>query len=166
MLLLGGAIMSNDALLYHYTRVDRVEAIKRDGLLPHIDEMSPERLVVWLTMQPDVSVTPVEADWLAQHFGLLEGDLADLRAMEADQQASLCARPVRSWWYGSKGERLTLKDGRIVTFVPVEDDLVRLTIALPADDPALQRYCRWPHRPLTPVHRAMVKLPLVRQWWV
>ena len=65
--------------MYRYTVKDHVLAIKREGLLPRpCPAMSPDSAVVWLTTQPDVSVTPKAANWCALYMGMYEGDLAEL----------------------------------------------------------------------------------------
>jgi hypothetical protein len=131
--------------------------------------LSPDCKVIWLTAQSDVSVTPAAGRWWAQHLSVYEGDLAALEAIEAGKAVSLKLRPPRAWWYGSKGKRLygnRETDGyRVANFPPADDDLMRLTVSLPADDPALHRCSSWPHRTRT-LPREIFKLPHIKQWWV
>ena len=50
----------------HFTTADKVIAIREYGLLPSLEPvMSPDHAVVWLTSQPDVSLTEQDAKAMA-----------------------------------------------------------------------------------------------------
>jgi hypothetical protein len=127
--------------LYHFTVVKNVLRIKERRLLPSVEEtMAPNHAVVWLTTQPDASFSADEGAWMAMHSGFYEAPLSELRVGE------ITCDPPTQWWYGSKVKRRPMEiDGRTVTvtFVPPEDDLVRLTVDVP-DDGCLYRYVTWP----------------------
>ena len=92
--------------LYHFTTADKLLAIKEHGLLPALDpDMSPDHAVVWLTSQPDVSVTERDAKAMAFWLHLYEAPLEDLRRMRAGEIKTIAAKPCRQWWYGTKGNQ-------------------------------------------------------------
>jgi hypothetical protein len=154
--------------LYHYTTADKVLAIKELGLLPAPElTNAPAAAVVWLTKQPDVSM-PEEAAYIMATLGFYESPLSDLDDLKTGKKNTSAAGPCRQWWYGSKGKRLDMDvDGRKinVTYVPQDDDLVRLTVQVPKNN-SLNRYVTWPLRPLSGIHRVFYRMPHVRLWYV
>src|SRR6516162_7078976 len=156
--------------LYHFTTADKVLAIKEYGLLPGLEPtMSPHHAVVWLTSQPDLSVTGRDARAMALWLHLYEAPLEDLRRMRAGEIKTIAAKPCRQWWYGTKGERLHMVingQERTVTFVGDADDPVRLTIDVRDDDANLHRYIKWRDRPNTRQLRAFYRLGHIRLWFV
>ena len=64
--------------LYHFTTADKVIAIREYGLLPSLEPvMSPDHAVVWLTSQPDVSLTEQDAKAMALWLHLYEAPLEE-----------------------------------------------------------------------------------------
>jgi hypothetical protein len=97
--------------LYHYTAAYKILPIKEQGLLPRPEEtMSPNHAVVWLTTQPDLSLTVEAGNIIAAIFDIYEAPLADLHRQRATGD-DFVAKPSRQWWYGSKGERLEMEIG-------------------------------------------------------
>ena len=156
--------------LYHFTTADKVIAIREYGLLPSLEPvMSPDHAVVWLTSQPDVSVTERDAKAMALWLHLHEAPLEDLRRMRAGEIKTIAAKPCRQWWYGTKGERLRMVingQERTVTFVGDADDIVRIAIDVSDDDANLHRYIKWRERPNTRQLRAFYRLGHIRLWFV
>ena len=156
--------------LYHFTTADKVLAIKEYGLLPGLEPtMSPDHAVVWLTSQPDVSVTAQDAKAMALWLHLYEAPLENLRRIRAGEIKKLEAAPCRQWWYGTMAERLSIVingQGRTVTFVGDADDLVRLAIDIRDDDANLHRYVTWGNRPKRRQLRAVYHLGHIRLWYV
>ena len=156
--------------LYHFTTADKVIAIREYGLLPSLEPvMSPDHAVVWLTSQPDVSLTEQDAKAMAFWLHLYEAPLEDLRRMRAGDIETLEAGPCKRWRYGTTAERLHMVingQERTVTFVGDADDLVRLTIDVRDDDANLHRYIKWRDRPNTRQLRAFYRLGHIRLWFV
>jgi len=156
--------------LYHFTTADKVLAIKEYGLLPGLEPtMSPDHAVVWLTSQPDVSVTERDAKAMALWLHLYEAPLEDLRRMRAGEIKTIAAKPCRQWWYGTKGQRLHMVingQKRTVTFVGDADDLVRLSIDVRDDDANLHQYVTWRNRRKRRHLRAIYELGHIRLWYV
>ena len=140
---LGGISMK----LYHYTGVEDLLPIKQRGLLPAPDLISPDYAIVWLTTQPDVSLTEQEGRAMATVLHRYE---APLRELQRQRASEIETRPRTRWSYGPKSERLAMNVGghtRMVTFVSGEyDDLVRLTVEVPDHDAKLHRYIKWRDR--------------------
>jgi len=156
--------------LYHFTTADKVIAIREYGLLPSLEPvMSPDHAVVWLTSQPDVSVTERDAKAMALWLQAYEAPLEELQRMRAGETEKFEAGPCKRWRYGTMGERLHMVingQERTVTFVGDADDLVRLAIDVREDDANLHRYSTWPNRPKMRRHRAFYQLDHVRLWYV
>ena len=131
--------------------------------------MSPDHAVVWLTLQPDVSVTEQDAKAMAFWLHLYQAPVEELRRMRAGEIKTLQAAPCRQWWYGTKNERLRMViqgQERTVTFVGDADDLVRLAIDVRDDDATLHRYVTWGNRPKRRGLRAIYELGHIRLWYV
>ena len=63
--------------LYHFTTADQVLPIQKHGLLPSLEpQMSPDHTVVWLTSQPDVSLTERDARAMAIFVRCIDNTLA------------------------------------------------------------------------------------------
>jgi hypothetical protein len=156
--------------LYHFTTADKVLAIKERGLLPALEPtMSPDHTVVWLTSQPDVSVTERDATAMSLWLRLYEAPLEELERIRAGEIKTLEAAPCRQWWYGATAKRLRMVingQERTVTFVGDSDELVRLTIEVPDNDAMLHRYVKWRDRPKTRQLRAIYRLGHIRLWFV
>jgi hypothetical protein len=156
--------------LYHYTCVENVLAIKERGLLPHLEPMlSSGHVVVWLTTQPDVSVSELDAKAMALVLHIYEAPLDELHRMRAGEIEGFQARQCKQWKYGSMGERWDIPiDGhnRNITFVGDKDDLMRLTVEVPDNDPKLHRFIKWRDRPKSRFIRSFYQLKHVRQWYV
>jgi hypothetical protein len=156
--------------LFHFTTADKVLPIKERGLLPSLEpQMSPDHAVVWLTSQPDVSLTERDAKAMALWLQAYEAPLEDLRRMRAGETEKFEAGRCKRWRYGTMGERLHMVingQERTVTFVGDADDLVRLAIDVREDDANLHRYSTWPNRPKMRRHRAFYQLDHVRLWYV
>jgi hypothetical protein len=156
--------------LYHFTTADKVLAIKEQGLLPAIEPvMSPDHAVVWLTSQPDVSVSEQDAKAMAFWLHLYQAPVEELRRMRAGETKTLQAAPCRQWWYGTTAERVHMViNGQesTVTFVGDADDLLRLTIKVPDNDAMLHRYIKWRDRPNTRQLRSVYRLGHIRLWFV
>ena len=156
--------------LYHFTTADQVLPIQKHGLLPSLEpQMSPDHTVVWLTSQPDVSLTERDARAMALWLQFYEAPLSELQRMRAGEIETFEARPCKRWRYGTMGERLHMVingQKRTVTFVGDADDLVRLAIDVREDDANLRRYSTWPNRPKMRRHRAFYQLDHVRLWYV
>ena len=152
--------------LYHFTTADRVLPIKERGLLPSLEpQMSPDHAVVWLTSQPDVSLTERDAKAMALWLQAYEAPLEELQRMRAGETEKFEAGPCKRWRYGTMGERLHVVingQERTVTFVGDADDLVRLAIDVRDDDANLHRYVTWKRRQL----RAVYHLGHIRLWYV
>ena len=137
--------------LYHFTTADRVLPIKERGLLPSLEpQMSPDHAVVWLTSQPDVSLTERDARAMALWLQFYEAPLSELQRMRAGEIETFEARPCKRWRYGTMGERLHMVingQKRTVAFVGDTDNLVRVAIDISEDDANLSRYITWPNRP-------------------
>jgi hypothetical protein len=66
--------------LFHFTTADKVLPIKERGLLPSLEpQMSPDHAVVWLTSQPDVSLTERDAKAMALWLQAYEAPLEELQ---------------------------------------------------------------------------------------
>jgi hypothetical protein len=152
--------------LYHFTCADQVLPIKEHGLLPSLEpQMSPDHAVVWLTSQPDVSLTERDAKAVALWLQTYEAPLEDLRRMRAGEIETLEAGPCKRWRYGTTAERLHMVingQERTVTFVGDADDLVRLAIDVGDDDANLHRYVTWRNRPTLRRHRTVYQLDHIR----
>jgi hypothetical protein len=123
--------------------------------------MSPDHTVVWLTSQPDVSLTERDARAMAP--------LSELQRMRAGEIETFEARPCKRWRYGTMGERLHMVingQKRTVAFVGDTDNLVRVAIDISEDDANLSRYITWPNRPKMRGRRAFYQLDHVRLWYV
>ena len=130
--------------------------------------MSPIHPVVWLTTQPEPTLTADEGMWLAERVGFYEAPLKELHRIRTNEIESCTCGPPTQWRYGSKSERLEMKiDGRevTVTYAPEKDDVMRLTVNVPEDE-RLFRYVTWPHRPKLKVMRDTYRQPYVRLWYV
>jgi hypothetical protein len=60
-------------LLYHFTKPENVEGIKRDGLLPNDDRQNmvgPLQRIVWLTQTPTLVMTDTEAELVFERLGV------------------------------------------------------------------------------------------------
>jgi hypothetical protein len=156
--------------LYHYTLARHVRRIQRKGLLTSLEQIQAPCPVVWLTTQPDVTVSPKDARVMAGKLGIYEGSMHDLRKMQAGEARSAPARPPRHWMHGeSGGKRWTMHiNGREcdVTYSGDKDDLVRLTVELPDNDPKLHRYVEWPRRVMSHVIQIFCEMDHVRQWHI
>src|SRR6516225_7454522 len=124
--------------LFHFTTADKVLPIKERGLLPSLEpQMSPDHAVVWLTSQPDVSLTERDAKAMALWLQAYEAPLDELQRMRAGETETFEAGRCKRWRYGTMGERLHMVingQERTVTFVGDADDLVRLAIDVREDD--------------------------------
>ena len=89
--------------LYHYTGVEDLLPIKQRGLLPARDLISPDYAVVWLTTQPDVSLTEQEGRAMATVLHRYE---APLRELQRQRASEIETRPRTRWSYGPNSERL------------------------------------------------------------
>ena len=163
--------------LYHYTISENVLSFKEQGLLPRVEPvLGPlDQPVVWLTTQPDVSVSVQDSIVMARVFQLYEAPLEDLHRVRRGEIKGHPAGLCKQWWYGT-GERLDMNIGGkmcTVTYVGEESDLVRLTVEIPDLDAKLFRYIKWKKRPKTPTRRALFetrrayeRMTHVRQWYV
>jgi hypothetical protein len=156
--------------LYHYTGAEDLLPIKQGGLLPAPDLISPDYAIVWLTTQPDVSLTEQEGRAMATVLDLYEAPLSELQRQRAGEIETVECWPRTRWRYGPKGERLAVNIGghtRMVTFVSGKyDDLVRLTVEVPDHDAKLHRYIKWRDRPKSPLHRFLYRLDHIQRWYV
>ena len=156
--------------LYHFTTADKVLPIKERGLLPSLEpQMSPDHAVVWLTSQPDVSLTERDAKAMALWLQAYEAPLDELKRMRAGETETFEAGPCKRWRYGTMGERLHMVingQERTVTFVGDADDLVRLAIDVRDDDANLHQYVTWRNRPKRRHLRAIYELGHIRLWYV
>jgi len=135
--------------------------------LPAQDLISPDYAIVWLTTQPDVSLTEQEGRAMATVLHRYEAQLRDLQRQRAGEIETW---PRTRWSYGPKSERLAMNIGghtRMVTFVSGEyDDLVRLTVEVPDHDAKLHRYIKWRDRPKSRLHGFLYGLDHVQRWYV
>jgi hypothetical protein len=150
--------------LYHYTGVEDLLPIKQRGLMPAQDLISPDYAIVWLTTQPDVSLTEQEGRAMATVLHRYEAQLSELQRQRGDE---IETRPRTRSSYGPKSEHRAMNIGgrtRMVTIVSGEnDDLVRLTVEVPGHDAKLHRYIKWRDRPKWPLHRFLYRLDHVQR---
>jgi hypothetical protein len=144
-------------ILYHFTPASKVRSIKRHGLLPQpdTDDMSSGRDRVWLTVQPDLSLTKREAQWLAKHGGLLN-------RIPIFENGQLRFVPPRAWLSADRWVGGFLGGPR--NFVRGEPQ-VRLSVRIRKNDSRLHRYASWRSRP----RRKGIdlrSLPYARLWYV
>jgi hypothetical protein len=146
--------------LFHFTPANKLRSIKRRGLVPQQgDHMTNGHKRVWLTAQPNVSLTDKEAEWLADHGGARP---------YMEENGRLRFGPPRTWLYNDcrasgglfgKGLTFTLTKG---------EPLVRLTVRLRKNDPHLHRWAKWRGRPRGRSHdfADLRRLPYARLWYV
>ena len=105
-------------ILYHFTTEDKLPSIERQGLMPQPgDHMTGGAERVWLTAQPDLSLTPREAKQLFDH-GQHELDRDKGRFV-----------PLRTWITTTPGKRF-----------------MRLSLRLRSNDRRLHRWAAWSGR--------------------
>jgi len=143
-------------ILYHFTPASKVRSIKRHGLLPQpdTDGMTKGHDRVWLTAQPDLSLTEPEANWLSERGGLLN-------TIPVVENGQLRLIPRRTWLFtgGWVGGFFAPR-----TFVRSKPQ-VRLTVCVHKNDPRLHRYATWPSRPRGKGFD-LRSLPYARLWYV
>jgi hypothetical protein len=141
--------------LFHFTFANKLRSIKRRGLVPQQgDHMTNGHRRVWLTAQPNVSLTDKEAEWLAAH---------GCARPYMEENGHLRFGPPRTWFWDdcrySGGQYVTLTKGEL---------LMRLTVRIRKNDPHLHRWATWRGRPRGRSHdfADLRKLPCMRLWYL
>ena len=141
-------------ILYHFTSANRLPTIKRKGLVPQRgDHMTSGIDRVWLTTQPDLSVTPRESEWLAKHGGL--------NVMEFDGEGF---KPPRTWFLTHSLIRKRVGRHWVHEYRE-RKPLRRITVNVRKNDHKLHRYTTWAGRPRDDIqdHRSAT---FARLWYV
>lgn len=149
---------ASTVILYHFTRADQLASIKRQGLLPQPgDHMTAGIEHVWLTAQPDLSLTEREAQWLFEHGGLHN-------KIPVEENGRFRFVPPRAglFTYGWEDGRFF---GGVRKFVGRGKPLMRLTVRIRNNDPRLHRYATWRGRPHGDGFD-LRSLPYARLWYV
>jgi hypothetical protein len=155
----GSGSAGGSMILYHYTRAERLASIKRKGLLPQPgDHMTAGMDRVWLTAQPDLSLTEREAQWLAKHGG------PQNMVPVIEKDGGLRLEPRRTWLSTGGLVGGGLCGGLRLRFIP-DEPLKRLTVRMRKNDRRLHRYATWPHRPRGNDFDLRA-LPYARLWYI